>query len=106
MTQRGTCKGIARATYERGVDPSRRGEINQVVFVRKNEIEHGGQERRIACGLAQVLRTEAAFGQKAAKASSVPGNVGERLGGDCRSLIGWNFSAFRAFRLHFHFRNE
>src|SRR6266851_6621867 len=71
--RRRSCERIARAANEFRVNPGDRGEIDEIALVRQNEIEHCGQKRGIARGLAQVLGTEPAFGKKAPEPRPVAG---------------------------------
>jgi hypothetical protein len=64
------------------IDAELRGEVEQVGFVRENEIEHGGEEGGIDGGAPKGLRSKPALRKKAPQPGAVAGDEAERLGGD------------------------
>jgi hypothetical protein len=71
------------------IDAEMRCEFEKIRFVRKNEIEHSGEESGIRRSAADGIGADAALGEKAPKPRTVAGNECERLGGDgFRRILG------------------
>lgn len=89
-----------------GVDAEMGGEVEKIGFMRENEIEKGRKEGRIRGRVANVFRTQAAFGEEAAEAGIVARDETERLGGDRFGGVDGGAGALFEVHCHFHFGKE
>lgn len=90
-------QGAPRRADVSRIDADMGCEFQQFRFMREDEVEHGRQEGRVACRLADILRSEAALGKKAAETVRITGNEGEGLSGYCFSGIRSQTTVFSSF---------
>lgn len=87
------------------VDSLLRGKIQKVGFVRKDEVEDGGEESGVGRRTANILGAEAALGEKAPEAGAIARDEAEGMRRD--GFGGFALGVALVFwHGHFLFRNE